>query len=179
MEDMEDDEIAAAMGFSSFGGTKKRKYDQTNSPRTKADASGANTTLLGVRSKIKLDTAQESSDNGTGPEASSHEIGSQQALAKNEPKQKLKQPAAAGLAAFLSRGQEISDRPATEGTHVAVHPPRDDSSASLMVSFGGSPIPQAELAALRNGVVDENGDRAYFLPSFVNDPWEKPPSESK
>ncbi|KAF9733108.1 hypothetical protein PMIN06_004682 [Paraphaeosphaeria minitans] len=181
MEDMEDDDIAAAMGFSSFGGAKKRKYDQTNSPKAKADASGANTTLLGVRSKVKLDLSQEASDNGTDPEAISHGTESQQPLAKNKTKQKQKQkqPAATGLAAFLSRGQDIPERPATEESHVAVPPPRHDSSASFMVSFGGPPIPQAELAALRNGVVDENGNKAYFLPSFVEDPWEKLPSGSK
>ncbi|KAK7180207.1 hypothetical protein DPSP01_012037 [Paraphaeosphaeria sporulosa] len=179
MEDMEEDDIAAAMGFSSFGGTKKRKYDQTNSPKARADASGANTTLLGVRSKVKLDPSQEASDNGADPEASSYGIESQQALAKNKTKEKQEQPAATGLAAFLSRGQDIPGRPATEENRVVVPPPDDDSSASFTVSFGGPPIPQAELAALRNGVVDENGDKAYFLPSFVEDPWEKLPSGSK
>ncbi|KAF2445718.1 hypothetical protein P171DRAFT_271789 [Karstenula rhodostoma CBS 690.94] len=179
MEDMEDDVIAAAMGFSSFGGTKKRKYDQTNSPKVEADASGANTTRLGVRSKAKLDPSQEASDNGIDPEASSNVIESQQALAKNKTKQKQRQPAATGLAAFLSRGQDIPERPATEENHVAVPPPRDDSSTSLMVSFGGPSIPQTELAALRNGVVDENGDKAYFLPSFVEDPWGKSSNGSK
>lgn len=176
MEDMEDDDIAAAMGFSSFGGTKKRKHDQTLSPKAKAGASGANTTLLGARSKAKLHLSEDASDHGTEPETSSQVTESQQAVAKNKTNQKTKQPAATGLAAFLSRGQDIPERPATEENHVTVPPPRDDSSASFMLSFGGPPFPQAELAALRNGVVDENGDKAYFLPSFVEDPWEKPTS---
>lgn len=29
------------------------------------------------------------------------------------------------------------------------------------------------LQALRRGVVNARGDMAYFLPSFVEDPWEK------
>jgi hypothetical protein len=179
MADMEDDEIAAAMGFSSFGGTK-RKYDQTNSPKAKADVSGANTTRLGVRSKAQLDTSQEASSHASDPEASSHATESQQAPAKNKTKQNKKQPATTGLAAFLSRGQDLPERPTiAEENNVPVTPLRDNSNAPWMVSFGGPAIPQAELAALRNGVVDENGDKAYFLPSFVEDPWEKPSSRSK
>lgn len=51
MDEEENIDIAAAMGFGSFGGTKKRKYDQASSPKSKADASGANSTKLGVRTK--------------------------------------------------------------------------------------------------------------------------------
>ena len=42
-----------------------------------------------------------------------------------------------------------------------------------MVSFGGAPIPESELRALQHGVVNGAGDTAYFLPSFVEDPWER------
>jgi len=175
MEDMEDDAIAAAMGFSSFGATKKRKYDQTNSPKPKADASGANATRLGVRSKVEADNPHEGSTHTIGSETSGHSIESHEASAKHKTKQKQKQPAATGLAAFLSRGQDLPERPAaTGGDHAAVPPREDKFDASGIVSFGGPAIPQAELAALRNGVPDENGDKAYFLPSFVEDPWKKP-----
>ncbi|CAN9210015.1 unnamed protein product [Alternaria alternata] len=59
MDDEENDEIAAAMGFASFGGTKKRKFD--HSPKAKPDAndaSGANSTALGVRTK-KVASAED------------------------------------------------------------------------------------------------------------------------
>jgi hypothetical protein len=42
-----------------------------------------------------------------------------------------------------------------------------------MVSFGGPPVSKAELNALRFGVKNENGDTIYFLPNFVENPWEK------
>jgi hypothetical protein len=179
MEDMEDDEVAAAMGFSSFGGTK-RKYDQTTSAKAKADVSGANTTRLGVRSKAQLDTSQRASNHASESEACSHATESQQAPAKNKTNQIKKQPPTGGLASFLSRGRDLPERPTmAEENDVSAPPPRDNFNAPRMVSFGGPAIPEAELAALRNGVVDENGDKAYFLPSFVEDPWEKPSSRSK
>ena len=59
MDSEEDEDIAAAMGFSSFGGTRKRKFDQTNSPKAKPDASGANSTRLGVRPKIVPDEGNQ------------------------------------------------------------------------------------------------------------------------
>ena len=183
MDDVENDDIAAAMGFSSFGGTKKRKYDQTNSPKSKADASGANTTRLGMRPQADhgSNNLPATGDDASGLETSNSVAESQETPAQDKPKQKQKQkqkqPAATGLAAFLSRGQDLPERPA-QGEQANVVVPRDTSDANLMVSFGGPPIPKAEVAALRNGVLDENGDRAYFLPSFVEDPWERFSKES-
>ncbi|KAL1593967.1 hypothetical protein SLS60_010701 [Paraconiothyrium brasiliense] len=174
MDDMEDEDVAAAMGFSSFGGTKKRKYEQTTYSQPKADASGANTTRLGARSRATADNPPGAATHASDPDAS-NTTEPHQASVKLQPKQRPKQPEATGLAAFLSRGQDLPQRPAATGEYrAAVPPPQDDSNASWMVSFGGPAIPQAELVALRNGVPDENGDKAYFLPSFVEDPWEKP-----
>ncbi|KAF2027880.1 hypothetical protein EK21DRAFT_70967 [Setomelanomma holmii] len=146
MDEEEDLDIAAAMGFSSFGGVKKRKYDQTNSPKTPSvmDASGANSTELGVRPKKA-----------------------------SKPTSKAKKaPQPTGLADFLARGQTIPDKPQIAPPSESVSS-QHDLSASEMVSFGGSPISKAELNALRIGVKDKNGDTAYFLPSFIEDPWEK------
>src|SRR5688500_2928203 len=90
--DEEDVDIAAAMGFSSFGATKKRKFDQTaRSPKGRADASGANSTELGVRPKRTENIIQ------TGPQPSA------QPQAHSQP--------ASGLADFLARGQSLPDRP--------------------------------------------------------------------
>ncbi|PVH97197.1 hypothetical protein DM02DRAFT_644334 [Periconia macrospinosa] len=161
MEDDEmNDEIAAAMGFSSFGGSKKRKFDHTNSPKTKPDASGANSTKLGVRPKTSKSDATGAS-----------EIADNSGITSKETR-KQKQPAPSGLAAFLNRGQNLPDKPPT--TEGVLNPPPADHShenASATVSFGGPPISRAELNALRHGVKTANGDTAYFLPSFVEDPW--------
>ncbi|KAI4953382.1 hypothetical protein J4E86_006925 [Alternaria arbusti] len=170
MDDDENDEIAAAMGFASFGGTKKRKFDHAASPKAGPDASGANSTKLGVRSKkvanedeINLDdAASDAVSDLTNPAPQPHH---------NAPgKAKKSQPADSGLAAFLARGQNLPEKPAaTESTsNLAVS---GDPTAAEMVSFGGPPISKAELNALRHGVRMENGDTAYFLPSFVEDPW--------
>lgn len=141
MDEEEDMDIAAAMGFGSFGGTKKRKYDHTKSPRATADdASGANSTQLGVRSKKSANTENT-------------------VLADSE---------MSDLKGHLA----TSSLPVPTNMHSA---PRDlphiDSSAMETVSFGGPPITRGELNALKFGVKNANGDIAYFLPSFVEDPW--------
>lgn len=157
MEDSdENDEMAAMMGFSSFGGTKKRKYDQTKSPaKEEYSASGANSTELGVR--IKAPENQTSGDGET--------------PATSATATTMQPPPSGGLASFLARGQAL---PAKPPQTVSSHPEvlsQADPSASEMVSFGGPSISRAELNALRFGVRNENGDAAYFLPSFVEDPW--------
>lgn len=174
---MEDEDIAAAMGFSSFGSAKKRKFDQTNSPKARAaGVSGANSTKLGVRPKTAaevqgqkvqatIDTVVSSTDAEDAAQSHSHPT-----TTKVEGKQK--QPAATNLADFLARGQTLPDK--SSHTQSLANPPiQDDPSATYTVSFGGPCITQAELNALRSGVKDENGDTAYFLPSFVEDPWER------
>ena len=163
MEDFdENEEMAAMMGFSSFGGTKKRKFDQTNSPKAKEEysASGANSTELGVRTKAPSNERQG---------------GEECTDAAAIPQQKASlPPPASGLASFLARGQKLPEKPPTVAQSHQTTVPRADLPASDMVSFGGPSIPRAELNTLRFGVKNENGDTAYFLPSFVEDPWEKP-----
>jgi hypothetical protein len=155
MEDFdENDEMAAMMGFSSFGGTKKRKFEQTKSPAQEDhSASGANSTELGVRTKA-LNIDQPSS--GEVPSASA-----------------AMDSSAGGLAAFLARGQALPEKPPKvtlphpEGTS------QEKTPGPESVSYGGPSVSRSELNALRFGVKNANGDTAYFLPSFVEDPWEK------
>jgi hypothetical protein len=163
MEDEEDDmDMAAAMGFSSFGGTKKRKYDQTNSPKPRADASGANSTQLGMRTK-----KTSSNEPGVGSNTNERITASTRA-----PVSKIAQKpqAAEGLAAFLARAQVIPEStPQTEGTYSMSR--QNEPVAAEMISYGGPSVSKAELNALRFGVRNEHGDTAYFLPNFVEDPW--------
>lgn len=171
---MDEDDIAAAMGFSSFGGTKKRKLDQRNSPSAKADASGANSTRLGVRPKIS-ELGNQKEEHCQRPKvAGDHENILETIEAAQSPeikgKGKQKQPAATSLADFLTRGHSLPDK--TIDTQPASHSNAQEQDPSSMVSFGGQPISKAELNALRQGVKNGEGDVAYFLPSFVEDPWE-------
>jgi hypothetical protein len=177
MEDPdEEDAIAAAMGFSSFGHSKKRKFDQTASPKSGPGASGANTTELGVRPKIAADA--ETAEMDAAIESVEADVANASTTAKGARKQKQqKPPAATGLAAFLSLGNTLPDKPTAANTNsdvsVTVPAPPAHPTASEMVSYGGPPISRAELDALRRGVKVENGDTAYFQPSFVEDPWER------
>lgn len=147
--------MAAMMGFSSFGGTKKRKFDQTKSPaKQEYSASGANSTELGVRIKVQeFESGDSEGVHGAAATASAKQP-----------------PSSGGLASFLARGQALPAKPPQAVPETTA---QADPSASEMVSFGGPSITRAELNALRHGVRNENGDTAYFLPSFVEDPWEK------
>jgi len=167
MDEEEDMDIAAAMGFGSFGGTKKRKYDHASSPKaaSKEDASGANTTQLGVRTKK---VATDELDDGTVNDANQV---SASATSTQKPKKAPKPAAASGLADFLARAQTLPDNPNSiqdTGSAQSRQPAPEE-----MVSFGGPAISKAELNALKFGVHNEHGDTAYFLPNFLEDPWEK------
>lgn len=156
-----DEEMAATMGFSSFGASKKRKLDQTHSPKAKPSSSGANSTALGVRPKITND-GNDTSGTATGVPSIPKQV------------QKQDQSTASGLAAFLNRGQNLPDKPpSTNRPQETDQPNQDAEDATSMISFGGPPISRAELNALRTGVRADSGDTAYFLPSFVEDPWAK------
>ncbi|KAF2739413.1 hypothetical protein EJ04DRAFT_310768 [Polyplosphaeria fusca] len=156
---MDDDDMAAVMGFSSFGGTK-RKFETTNSPKTKPDASGANSTRLGVRPKL---TSANADPHSKQPDADPT-IVSASKTQEMQPAGQPKQSVATASASFVAHGQTLDQH----------HKPRDSAdSPGSTVSFGGPAITQAELAALRYGITNEAGDTAYFLPSFVENPWEK------
>jgi hypothetical protein len=163
MEDEEEDmDMAAAMGFSSFG-AKKRKYDQTNSPKPKADASGANTAPLGMRAKKVASDEPDMSGHANDVLDTSHPAPA--------PKHKSNPPPPEGLAAFLARARVIPEnKPETQETDTTSK--QAEPSSVEMISFGGPSISKAELNALRFGVQNEHGDTAYFLPNFIQDPWE-------
>lgn len=161
MEDFEEnDEMAAMMGFSSFGGTKKRKFDQASSPKASDEysASGANSTELGVRTKVSSKEEQS---------ALVHDATSPPQTSSKPP------PQASGLASFLARGQGLPEKPPKAAHGFEEAPGTVDASAPQTISFGGPAISQAELNALKFGIKDQNGVAAYFLPSFVEDPWER------
>ncbi|KAH7410245.1 hypothetical protein DE146DRAFT_343211 [Phaeosphaeria sp. MPI-PUGE-AT-0046c] len=167
MDEDDDLDIAAAMGFSSFGGTKKRKHDQTDSPQGKVGASGANTTELGVRTiratgdEVDVGEANDTAASVSAPSSSVHRS-----------KKKL-QPPAAGLADFLARAQTLPERPPGGSNLKSEHENGQKEATTEMRSFGGTLVSKAELSALYHGVTNENGDSVIFLPNFVEDPWSK------
>jgi hypothetical protein len=167
---MEEDDIAAAMGFSSFGNQKKRKFDQaTSPPKPRDSASGANSTRLGVRPKFAESDVGQGQDSPTWKESAVVE--STEPTEGPVDKGKLKQAAATSLADFLARGQKLPEKPIIDEKEFTPNAKEIDTDST--VSFGGPPISKAAMNALRQGVKNEHGDLAYFLPSFVEDPWER------
>ncbi|KAF2147467.1 uncharacterized protein K452DRAFT_304295 [Aplosporella prunicola CBS 121167] len=127
MDDMEmDPEMAAVMGFASFGASKKRKFHandafvegQSDAKRPKATGTGANMTEIGAR-KTSIDGAPQPPDDA--PDAEKED--------------------------------------AVTPSHPSL-PPKPSASSERP-------------GDLASGFKNENGDMAYFLPSFVEDPWHR------
>ncbi|KAK4990612.1 hypothetical protein LTR66_006755 [Elasticomyces elasticus] len=183
--------IAEAMGFSGFGtqpNYKKRRYNVETDAVIDGEAvnptqsvsntsSGANVTKLGVRQRTD-----------SGPIYVDEEVVVTPSL---QPKPSTKYskasqtPAAsAGLAAFLSQGQierlplpnQLVPTTSTTASQQAlpVHAPLPQTPplpGVLAIPRKLGELTREDLRALRQGVRNERGDMAYFLPSFVEDPW--------
>lgn len=186
-----DPEMAAAMGFTSFGAkpSKRRKFNHNEAVVEGQDgemeviaSSGANNTALGVRSRLAPAQAQEMEEGG----AEGAEDEENKTKTKESKKQKQKAPK--GLADYIAWGNTVTtpSQPPTQPvvqesarsaeaqiapiappTQVA-HVPRGGAGAESWPQ--GMPSGQ-ELATLRRGVQNSRGDMAYFLPSFIEDPW--------
>ncbi|GAM86645.1 hypothetical protein ANO11243_046610 [Dothideomycetidae sp. 11243] len=151
------DALAATMGFASFGATtekksnKRRRLDEGTSVAPHAPGTGANEVPVRVR---------------------------QTAAVENQPKPKTQADLAkGGLAAFLGYGKDlpVPTAPETverkaEGQVRAAEPVREER----VVGEGRREPKTTATAGLndyRYGVKTANGDIAYFMPSFLEDPW--------
>jgi len=211
-DDMElDPEIAAAMGFTSFGNqpsSKRRKYnhndavtDGSNS-NSKAKATshqptGANSMELGVRQQARSrDLSRQSSPRPEEGQNMATIHGSEVSEEAKDPQgaavsassiqpssgdvgSRQKQPMASGLARFLARGQVEQKASVSKQETGSLLEPAPSTSLPVHPSLPSKPLPMTnqgqlsheELQALRKGVKNERGDVAYFLPSFIEDPW--------
>ncbi|KAK7533052.1 uncharacterized protein J3D65DRAFT_68111 [Phyllosticta citribraziliensis] len=213
-----DPDLAAAMGFSSFGpakksgkpvraeavveagtgtnrvqlGPRKRQAnsDQDLVPRKRrADhddvesvgSKATNTPGAPTESKdAETVTAQSDMVSATppqgqgGPSHSEERMAVQSSLSAEKPK-KNKETVPTGLAAFLARGKELPEKPSTGPSNIVPDlTGADVPTTSLPETSDTQPAStfvEPDLQALRNGIRDKNGDIAYFLPSFIEDPW--------
>jgi len=145
-----DPELAAALGFSSFGAqpsTKRRKYN-TYDAVVDIDVphgSAANSLPLGQRppkSNVNVNNATQD------PSPPSKEAGEKRENALE---------AADGATVLPATNPETSSM--SQDWHVQTSGPRNFS--------------QSELHALREGVRLPGGTLTYFLPSFIEDPWKE------
>ena len=193
-----DPAIAAQMGFSSFGAkgpSTKRKYHDASFVEGQQDqdmkqkkhaGSGANNVALGQRGTEKKDIMEDNPSGSTTTRVASNSAGegSEEKLKSGA---KGKKAAPSGLAAFLSRGQTV--------TEVQIHTSQDraaievdqEISASTCAGKAGSTASMAATLeepgdsrarapnqqAYRHGIKNDQGDMAYFLPSFIEDPWKE------
>ncbi|KAK7513022.1 hypothetical protein IWZ03DRAFT_44029 [Phyllosticta citriasiana] len=213
-----DPDLAAAMGFSSFGpskgsgkpvraealkeagtgtnrvqlgprkrqangdrehGPRKRRADHDDMDPVKRGATDTSGVPTGSKDAETV-TAQPDMVSATPPQSQdepcqSEENNAMQSSIPAEKSKKNKETVPTGLAAFLARGKELPEKPSTGPSNVTP----DSAGANVPVASlpetsdtqPGSNFVEPDLQALRNGIRDENGDIAYFLPSFIEDPW--------
>lgn len=154
--DTEATDMAAMMGFSSFGAkpnppSKKRKLEQTAASKTGAGSgSGSNTMPLGKPRGQKKDADRGSQASG------------QQDMGRDE-----------GYAQASETGEGEERVQGAKGDGGAAHGGDELMSGgnghSGLLESGAEGRPNWNV--LRRGVKDERGDMAYYDASFVEDPW--------
>lgn len=142
---MEDDdlevapELAASMGFSSFGNaSKKRKYN-------------SNDAFVDVANGRHIPGSAQAATHGNG--ANALPLGTRSGTSK----------------AKVKPTEPIQRLPVHGSTPAASVKTSEDNDGSTQQSTDQQPPP--ELASYRYGVKQADGTMAYFLPSFIEDPW--------
>ena len=191
-----DPAIAEAMGFSTFGGqpsSKRRKFDRDDAVTW---TTPSNKSQNGPRDSLERNqpsTVASTSKKQKGKQKQSNPVGLAGFLAHG---QSLKppggtQPDTAILNDNVSHPESVlnlengptpENRPDIQTvSNLASHSslparpsnPVGSNAALVSVGSGETKLTREELSALRRGVKDARGDIAYFLPSFVEDPWKE------
>ncbi|KAK8215481.1 hypothetical protein BKA81DRAFT_405796 [Phyllosticta paracitricarpa] len=160
-------------------GPRKRRADHDDMDPVKRGATDTSDVPTGSKDAETV-TAQPDMVSATPPQSQdepcqSEENNAMQSSIPAEKSKKSKETVPTGLAAFLARGKELPEKPSTGPSNFTP----DSAGANVPVASlpetsdtqSGSNFVEPDLQALRNGIRDENGDIAYFLPSFIEDPW--------
>jgi len=192
-----DPDIAAAMGFSSFGSKAKNKrrrrdFDEEPSAATRV---GKSPKIGPTNDGSRSDEIPESAPSSAiARDPTTHQAMTNPSADEVEPRESIYQrmpetpnkatptkrnqnPAPGGLAAFLQRGLTLPDGPniSAEQTTENVADsavPHLELPKSILEKRLEELSPQ-DLGVLARGVPDEMGDVVYFQMNFLEDPWEK------
>jgi len=189
-----DPDIAAAMGFSSFGSQAKNKRR-----RPEIDEELAGATRVGKSPKIE--PTNETSHSNQFPESAppsaagvSDLTATSRTVDEAEPRESIYQrmpetpnkamptqrkqhPAPGGLAAFLQRGLSLPDHPDLGAEHAPANvaesavPPLELPKPILEKRL--EELSPQDLQALARGVPNERSDMVFFQKNFIEDPWEQ------
>lgn len=175
-----DPAIAAAMGFTSFGVSKKRKYHHSDTvvdaplapnPQhsSKLSATGINKMRLGEKRASPAEARPKMDDPGyTDDAASKGTSASQHAVGTTGPHERTSRQAERSM---QTRPRIFEMLAAQTSSAALPRPPPASFPQGPVITATGKQLGQAELQALRKGVRNGRGDTVYFLPSFVEDPW--------
>lgn len=200
-EGVVDNEIAAVMGFSSFGNQHKRRrqedYEreldrliksQKSGPKLEGDHSSA---IPGLAPPTTASAEQSGAVEPTNIAVAKPDLfESRESIYSRIPETPTKHNLAGhtkqklnpnSLAAFLQRGQALPERPDVSIQQIPLPPEPAAVPAAVADSATSKPIleksleeltPQ-DLNALNHGVPNEKGDLVFFQMNFLEDPWER------
>lgn len=193
-----DPEIAAIMGFSSFGSKNKRRREnqgENKVAKTSRPDSEVETTGKSVVSEIAAPgTSTTDQPLATVPEVQAIKpdaAESREAVYQRQPETPIKHshqkrkrsPVATSLADFLARGKNLPDRPETSAAEkdeaVAASAAAPDvqemtipPTANPILEKTLEELTPTDLSAFTYGVPNEKGDLVFFQMNFLDDPWE-------
>lgn len=134
-------ELLATMGFASFGSMRPKRKRGSDDTRPAKHGGGQGANALPLGQRKE---ARESARGGA-------EAGRREGVGEGEVTSRGDEAAAVATEQHSAQGYRGAD--------------------AEMVEVGVTRIARGELRALAQGVTTANGDVAYFLPSFIEDPW--------
>ena len=153
-EDSPEENVAAAMGFGSFGAKPHLKKKRKTEP-SREQGSGSNSLPVGLRKETITSRAEEPQSTSSLGDPPMH------AMAEVP-------PGSPRMSVLASSHLSLPKRPPSpEHVHEGV------KGVALQVETEPGKLAngQWDWNALRKGVRDERGDTAYYNASFVEDPW--------
>ena len=181
-----EEDVAAAMGFASFGSKPKpaKKKRKIVGADANHEGSGSNNTPLGVRMKA-------AEEKNPGAEAEWKEPGYYEPPVNGENEDVPYHLLHTG---DLVDGYHIGQNKGYQPRHQPEESKDKTPSSAQSHNNGGQETPKTlqptsikpsspaipgqdsngnwDYHALRRGIIDTNGDTAYYLPSFISDPWQ-------
>lgn len=175
-EEENDVDIAAIMGFGTFGSQPQPKRRKMNDA-TIDSSTGANTTSLGIRQRVvpsQDDTTAQAAEEINDATNDFDQVPAT-APTKKDKRAKKQASAGGGLAGYLSRGQAVPDKPPVSvdpsSAVISQTQAPTNSQVDAVLSKDPTDYTPDDLFRLRKGVVNAKGEPVYFQPSFIEDPW--------
>ena len=149
-----EEDVAAAMGFGSFGAKPHLKKKRKTEPSSE-QGSGSNSLPIGQRKERDTSRAEETQNISSLGDPVTHAMGE---VPPGNPRMSEVAPGHMTLPKRPPSPEHVHQGVTGVGSNVEREPGKLNNG-------------QWDWNALRKGVRDKNGDTAYYNASFVEDPW--------